>query len=274
MSAKSILTSILTFVVVVSYAQSFSSKTPVSLGKGGVGVTRKGAGSVLNNPAGTARIHDVHAAINYYFPYFSKELSTQNVCFAVPFKVGVVSAYANRFGNDVFKEYKYGFNFSKSITPCLNAAFQLNLQQNYVSRNSSGNQFFSGVGVQILPRKDFLIGCFISNPEKSSLEISGETIRIPSVFIIGAEWWASDFFSIAVELEKQIYSPSITKVGAEYSINESVWLRAGMFGKPMHYTFGTGVRVASLFIDAALANHQTLGMSSSISLTFYFDRNQ
>lgn len=250
------------------FSQSIFYNSPVSLGTGATGVTQTDVWSIMQNPAGTANIHEMGFAMGYYLPYFANELSSQSIMVAFPSSFGVVAGGLSHFGFQLYQENRIDLNYAKNITPNLRAAFQLNLQSNHISQSGSGYQFYSGFGLHYLPGENIVLGFYLSNPERAVLTIQNEDVVIPSVYILGLSWKASESFRISTEMEKQLEFKSLVKFGMEYNITNSVWIRIGVLGKPINYTFGLGFKLNRLKLDAALIHHQILGISTSIGLSF------
>ncbi len=253
-------------------AQFLSTNSPVSLAQGSVSTTQTDHCSAVLNPAGTAVVNNMGASVNYFLPYTLKELSHQNIFLVKPVKYGVVSAYVSRFGYSIYNETRVGISFAKEITPQIRASFQFNLQNNFDEQAGSGQQVFSGVGIQFEPSKNLILGFYSSNPEKSSIVLLNEKNAIPSVYALGLSWKANIDFALSAEMEKEIGYQNVVKFGMEYYVNSMLWLRIGVFGKPMQYSFGTGLLFSRLKVDVAVAQHQTLGLTSAIGLSYQFVR--
>jgi hypothetical protein len=253
-------------------AQFLSSNSPVSLAQGSLSTTQTDLCSVVLNPAGTAVMNNAGVSINYFLPYTIKELSHQNILLVKPLDYGVASAFVSRFGYSVYNETRVGINFAREITPQVRASFQFNFQNNYDEQAGSGQQVFSGIGIQFEPSKNLILGFYSSNPEKSSIVLLNQKNAIPSIYALGLSWKANIDFTISAEVEKEIGYQNVVKFGMEYFVNNMLWLRTGVFGKPMQYSLGTGLLLSKLRVDVAVAQHQTLGLTSAIGLSYQFVR--
>ncbi|MGQ1787293.1 MULTISPECIES: hypothetical protein [unclassified Saccharicrinis] len=254
--------------------QSAYLNSPVSLGRGGTGTASFDSWSVLTNPAGTSKTTQIAASVSYYLPYFVHELSSKNALVVLPYQFGVLAVNINQFGYSLYQENNIGLSYSRSITPTLHAAFQFNFQNTDVSQSGSGSQLFAGVGVIYEPMDAVQLGCFVSNPERSKITVQDISSQIPSLFVLGFNWNASTDFDISCELEKQDGFKSLFKLGLEYEIKEMVWIRTGLFGKPLNYTFGLGFNVFDFQLDAGMSHHDVLGISSCFGITYLFRQNQ
>ncbi len=262
------------FVNISLNSQSIFSNSPVSLGHGNTGVTSFNAWSPLLNPAGIAKFDNIAISASYHLPYSISELSSKNAIGTIPFKFGTIGAYVNQYGFSLYQENRAGISFARSITSKFHASFQLNYQNNHSNQSGSGGQIFSGAGIIFEPLETLQMGISILNPEKSKLTILEESFDIPSVFIIGFNWYASNDFDISLEMEKQDKFEAIYKLGLEYSIINKVWIRTGVYGKPLNYTFGLGFKTLGFNLDAGMAYHEALGATSCFGITYAFNKKQ
>jgi len=228
----------------------------------------------LQNPAGTANLRSIEFAIGYYLPYFTKELGSQSIMIAIPFNIGVVSVGLDHFGFSQYQENTMDFNYARNITANLSAAFQISFISNHVPQSSSGYQVYSGLGLHYHPNKTIILGFYLSNPEKSTLTVQNEDAQIPSVYVLGFRWKASEYIIFFGEIEKKLEFKSLIKFGLEYNISNLISIRSGVIGKPINYTFGFGFKLHRIKLDAALTHHPILGMSSNIGFSFQFDRKK
>ncbi|GAF02916.1 hypothetical protein JCM21142_41566 [Saccharicrinis fermentans DSM 9555 = JCM 21142] len=252
----------------VTRGQSAYLNSPSAMGKGGTGVSTFDSWASLSNPAGTSKHSQTGASASYYLPYFINELSAKNALILLPFKWGVLSTHFQQFGNSSYQENSIGIAYSKSLTPKLHAAFQFNIQNNRLSQSGSGHQFFSNMGLIYEASEHIRVGVAIVNPEQSTITIQDNTTALPSLFVLGFNWGPSSNFDISCELEKQDDYKSLFKLGFQYEIIETVWLRTGVFGKPWNYTLGLGLHIFDFQLDIGMTNHNILGLSSCIGITY------
>lgn len=254
--------------------QSTFVNSPASLGRGATGVTSADVWSPILNPAGTSQVSSASASVAYHLPYLVNELSSKSALGMLPFRFGVISAYVNQYGYSLYQETKFGVAYARSLAPNLHASFQLNFQNTHLSQSGSGSQLFAGLGVIYEPMEAVKLGFYISNPEQSSITVMESTTEIPSLFVLGFNWRASPDFDISCEVEKQNGFDMLYKMGLEYSINQKVWIRTGVLGKPVNYTLGLGFDVMGFLLDAGIAHHEVLGMSSCFGIAYQFKPKQ
>ncbi len=255
-------------------SQSTIHLSTESIAQGGTGVASKGTSSLFANPAGVASIRDLSLAVNYFIPYFIPELSNQKLSLAFPTKYGNIYSSINRYGYQQYNENIVTIGFAKNISPHFSLCFQLNLQYNQVAESGNGQQLFSCAGIQFNPHPSLCIGFVAFNPEKASIKINNYKEEISSYINLGIKWMAHSRFSISSEINKTINYNTITRFGIAYKINPFLTSRIGVYGKPVVYTLGMGLNIESLNIDIAMTNHQNLGVSSGIGISYKFTAKQ
>ncbi len=255
-------------------SQLISNLSNELIAQGATGVASKGISSLQSNPSGSTSIKQITIAANYFMPYFTQELSNQNLSLVLPTKYGNVFSILDRFGYNLYNENRLTIGYAKSLSPAFNLCFQFNIQHNQIFETGSGQQIFSCLGIQFSPHNTVNIGFFAFNPEKANIKINTTKEAIPSYLNLGFRWQVQSNFSISSELNKTINYNTITKFGLEYKINRILTSRIGAYGKPMTYTLGIGVKMKSITIDTSMTNHQTLGISSGIGISYQFNSKQ
>ena len=249
------------------------SQNPVQLSndllaQGATGVAAKGYSSLHTNPSGTAFCKNTTLSSNYYIPYFTKELSTQNISLVAPTKFGTINTIIGRYGYKHYNESYFTLGYAKSFSEKFSISFQLNLQHNQIPESSNSQQIFSSFGFMFTPHPQVNIGFYTINPEKSKIKIAQETELIDSYFNLGFRLNATDQIAISSEISHQLNYASITRFGLEYHINKIITTRVGIYGKPITYTMGIGIKLNNLTIDTSASNHVILGISSGIGISY------
>lgn len=244
------------------------------MGRGATGVTGADTWSPILNPAGTSEAVGPSISLSYHLPYFVNQLSSKNLLAVLPFRFGVLSVNVHQYGYPLYQENKLSMAFARTLAPHLHASFQLNFQNNHLSQSGAGSQLFAGLGILYKPLNAVRLGFLISNPEQSSISIMESTSNIPTLFVLGFNWSASTHFDISCEVEKQSRFDMLYKLGLEYNINQQVWIRTGILGKPINYTLGLGFDVMGIMLDAGMAHHEVLGISSCFGISYQFKAKQ
>lgn len=252
-------------------AQNFSTE---SLGKAGASVADHQLNSIFNNPAGTAYLSSISINAQYLLPYQLTELSTKQLGVVFPTEFGVFSGLIKQYGFRLYNENTFSLMYSRRFGQKFSAAFQLNFQQINLTNDNSSSQIYSALGINYSITKSLFIGLHLINTEGAKISIGEQTYKIPSFFIYGFKWEATKDFSLSTEIEKEADHASVYKLGLEYKPFEVLSIRTGFKGKPVQYCLGAGVNISGVNINAAVSHHPTLGMSSSVGLSYQFKNRQ
>ena len=220
--------------------------------------------SVFNNIAGTAKLKKVSAAFTYDAHPALAGANRTAAAFAVPIKLGVVSAGAFRFGDNLYNEHVLSVGFSNQF-----GLAALGAQVNYIQYRTEG--FGSkGVwsvnmgGIAELTSK-ISIGAYIQNinqPEISELE------KLPTKLIAGISFKPIDKVFIATEIEKDLEYDPTWKMGIEYKFHKKFCGRTGYNVNPNAAFFGLGFNTNKFTIDYALQHSTSLSLSHQASITY------
>ena len=220
----------------------------------------------VNNPAALVGLKKQSIGLSYQNRFGLKELQSQGMVYALPFKKMVFSLGTQVYGYQQFRTMKTGAGMSMLLSDKVSIGLKLNhhwmkLNENYgaVSR-ASGDL---GVLVHFTNRLQF--GLCASNIGRT--KISSElNERIISSMRLGMAYQLSDQLNVLTELEKNVSSPLQVKVGTEYKPHEKWFFRGGVSTAPLSFSFGCGGRFKDHFqLDLGTAYHPLLGWSPHVS---------
>jgi len=227
--------------------------------------------SVFGNQAGLAGIHRLMAGGSFQNRFLVNELSTRAGLLVLPIQSSVFAFSLSQFGQNRFRQEKYGLAYARQISPKLKFGLQFNSYRLFLSEeNRSISSFGAELGIQYLFTERFVAGFHVMNPYRTGVKLSSGMFRYPSRINIGTFYRLSDLFSLTSELENDFDDHFILKTGIEYTILEKLFLRAGVSGKPYQLSAGIGFQVRKLTLDLATTYNQYLGNSPSVSFQFQF----
>jgi len=229
--------------------------------------------SVNNNQAGIGFLKDFSFGVSAKNRFIFKELNEINASAIFPTKTGVFGLNVNYYGNKLYSEKKIGAAFGKSF----GEKFSVGLQFDYlnISIQEYGNKHFFTfeVGLQYYIIKQLLIGAHINNPLRLTVDEETDE-KLPTVMNFGFKYMPSNKLLILFEVEKDIDFKPVFKFGLEYNVVEKFSLRGGFNANPFTGSFGFGVNLKNIEIDAAIIFHPVLGISPQISLTYAFKKKE
>ncbi len=185
---------------------------------------------------------------------------------AIPVKIGVMSAGAYRFGDQLYNEQIITAGFANKF-----GLASLGAQVNYIqySAESFGTKGVVSVnlgGIAELTSK-LSIGAYIININQP--EISGEE-KLPTKLIAGLGLKPIDKVFIAAEIEKDLEYDPAWKMGIEYAFHKKFCARTGYNLHPNTAFFGLGFKTSKLTIDYAIQHNLLLSLSHQASIGYQF----
>jgi hypothetical protein len=228
--------------------------------------------SIQNNPAGMALQQRIAVGIAYENRFMMKELGLKSVALVVPVKFGVLGLSYNQFGYNLYNENKVGLAYAKAFGPGLRIGLQLDYLSTHFAEGYEGlNNVTFELGVQSNINDKLAIGAYIFNPVRARLsEYTDE--RIPIILRFGLSYHFTEKLLGVADIEKNFDFDQDLRLGLEYLLNETFYLRTGVAVNPGLFTFGTGMQISGLRFDIAASLHQVLGANVQGGIIYSFGK--
>lgn len=241
-----------------------------SAAMGNASVTISDLWSVQHNQAGLGNIKSVTAGLYVENCYMQTGVTIGALAVAIPTHGGTFGVTATYFGNDLYKDNKFGLSFGKSFGPKFSAGIQLDYMYTMLGENYGAAGAFTFEGGFIANITDKLkAGVHIFNPIRSKLADYNDE-RIPTLLRSGLSYTFSEKVLVCAEVEKDIDYEPIFKGGVEYRVIQQLYLRAGISTNPTLNSFGFGLELKKLKLDFSTSIHQTLGVSPQVGAIYSF----
>ena len=176
--------------------------------------------------------------------------------------------------NSAFAVSKYGNQIYSEIQLSAGGCYEIyeglfiggSLQGYFLSIKNYGNTNNLGLnlGFQYMYFEDLSIGAHVTNINNPKLGKVNE--EISKTFSLGFKYSIVERGTIVFEFFRDVKHEQDYRAGFEYEPYNNIKLRIGIMDNTNTYSFGFGSRFNFLNIDYALINHQTLGISHTISL--------
>ncbi|NPA37839.1 MAG: hypothetical protein GXO47_13430 [Chlorobi bacterium] len=251
-----------------SFAQEFNYSGAVSMSQAGINTTERDIFSPLSNPAGITGIKSLGVGISYICPYAISKLSNRNITAVVPTGLGHFAIHYGQAGYSLSLLNLFGFSYARTFGNIVSASLSFNGLVHKLNGNESFNGFFATTGIQIFPSDRVTLGILFRNISQSKISYSGRKEDIPVLYAGGILWTPADYIGLNAEIEKDKQFDPVYKFGMFYKPVDFLILRGGIKGSPVELSFGTGYSSAFFSIDAGIAYHSQLGVTSGASLTF------
>jgi len=236
----------------------------------GAAITLSDVYATTNNQAGLGFMTEYAVGVYTDRKFLNAKVNNINVAIALPFqKVGTFGLSANYYGFSLYNETKIGLAYARKF----GSKFSLGVQFDYLRLNMAelGNRNFFTIemGMQYKPWKVLTFGAHIYNPIPYKVEpVFGE--RLPTIIKFGLGYEPATKVLIAAEYEQDIFYKPRFKAGIEYRVVKYVSLRVGAQSTPFCGTFGFGVNVVGVRLDAAAAYHPVMGFTPHLALSYSF----
>jgi len=250
-----------------------SSRGGRSAGMGYNSVVSNEFWSVFNNQAAMAWNAKLSAGVFFENRFSLKEMNTRGMGIVIPAsKYDAFGLTYSQYGYSAYNETKIGLSYAKSFARKVAAGIQFDYLRTASSiENGSKGVFTFEFGLQSKVSKKMLIGFYAFNPIHSLLsDYNGYTEYVPVVIRFGLAYQFSEKFILESEIEKDLHHDAIIRIGGDYKINETFFIRGGLSTGVVLYSFGVGTKWHGLTFDIASSYHQVLGISPSVSLNYDF----
>jgi hypothetical protein len=225
--------------------------------------------SGFRNQAGMALMDNFYAGIHVENHFLVPENSTRAVAIGCPVWGGVLGINYSLFGYVSYYESRAGLAVGKSLGSYFSAGIQIN-HLAVIQWMDYGNMHavVPEGGILAQPLDGLLIGFHVFNPARQHFpRYDGQPI--PSILRIGMGYRIIDEVFLAVEAEKEILVKEVIRVGMEYEMVRDFNLRLGFSTDHIsRYSIGLGYVFKSFAVDFALSNHQWLGFTPYVTLTY------
>lgn len=227
--------------------------------------------STVANPAGFAFERQRAASIGYVNRFALKELSSYSGCITLPAKAMDFTLYAARFGMDAYNENKISLSVTRRLTRWLALGLRINYYlRQLADHDKNVHALTADLGLLIKPTDILTIGVVINNPVRKGI-VKGKTDeKLTASFAVGISYQPISTLLLTTEVEKTTQGKPWFKCGAEYTPVKVLDLRLGFLGTPFTPTFGIGLNLKKLTIDAGAKWHTRLGPELMCGLGYSF----
>lgn len=239
-----------------------------SAGMGGYAVGLKDLWSTENNIAALANQPNPAAGVAYENRFLIKDLSHRTILACFPLDRAGMGLSLLQFGNPYYNQSKIGLAYGRKLAEQLQMGIQLNYHRIHLAENyGNSGSISANIGIIADLTEDLTTAAYIVNPGKSKIA-STLNESYTSLIRLGMDYNFSKKVLLGTEIEKAIDHPGRWKIGLEYQILETFFLRCGLTGNPNVYCFGFGMLLKDFQLDCASTYHPILGHSPQVSLSY------
>ncbi len=259
------------FLVMAFFNMDAQNGTPPAGGAKGIamgnlGVSFNDINAAFANQAGLAFLPKTAFTLFGESRFALSEIKTVSAAAALPTKSGTFGLTVSYFGYESYNEQRLGIAYARKLMDKLAIGIQFDVLNTTIPNYGRRTLFSFEAGLQYEVLDNLTVGVHAFSPVRVEIV---EDEDLPTVFELGFAYKASDKVTFYGEVEKDIEYPLVVKIGLEYSIVTSFYLRGGINLNPTQLSFGLGYEANdNLSIDVGASFHQTLGVSPALSVNY------
>ena len=255
------------------FTQRLTTNSARAVGLGNTAVVLSDVWSVVNNPAGLAKISSgSQLLLSYHNRYFNLGIHDGIIGIVLPVKHFTPALAISFFGDELLSENRISLAGGHQIDLA-----QLGLRVNYHQVNVQGYGSTQAVSMDIggvfeLSEQVYL-GMTIANLTQAKFNTEGLS-RLPSAVAVGISYRPGKKLLLNAQADKVLKEAMDLRFGLEYAINSILSFRTGLSSHQPSAHLGLGINLVPFHIDLAGQYQNSLGFSGGFSLNINLQRHQ
>jgi hypothetical protein len=234
---------------------------------GGCGLLTNNAFCAANNQALMPWQKEKSIGVVFQNYYTVKDLNLINISATIPIENTGYGLNLFSFGNGAYKQQSIGAAVAYAFNTQLSLGMGADYHTIIIKQYGQNSILTIQGGLCAKVNSKLQLGFHVYNPLRAKFN-NYKDERIASNYRLGLCYLASKLVSIYVEAEKNNLYKANLKTGINYSIKNNFNLRLGFASAQPQFCFGFGYRYKKMTIETASIIHQTIGLSSNISVIF------
>jgi hypothetical protein len=226
----------------------------------------------FDNPAMLGSVENSEIGTQFESRYFISELSTKSFQVALPNKFMNAGLSFSHFGYSLYHEMMMGLGFARNFSD----KFSMGLQFNYytaffAASNSYRGAFLPQMGLSVKLSPNFNLGFQSINPFQTNIQTEFVTMRLPSIFSIGTEYFYSPELAWRTQIDKEVSSNYRFATGFEYQMIEQLSVKLGAYGSDyLVPCLGFGFNSGRFALNLNCELHPLLGLNTLAAIKYRF----
>jgi hypothetical protein len=235
---------------------------------GGASLTIGDEYSLFNNVGGLGLVENHAVFAGYQNRFGVSSFQTIGAGAVYTTDIGNAGVGFYKFGDDLYSQQRIHLAIGNKIQ-MVSLGLGVDLLQYNISTVGSRQVIALQFGGIAEITEQLVFGAHIFNLNQAKLhKETGE--RVPTVMKGGVSYRPSDELMINLEVEKDLDFAEVIKVGIEYQLVESVYLRTGISTEPFLSAFGIGFHPKHFKFDYAYSNDSDLGSIHDVTISYLF----
>ncbi len=232
-------------------------------------VALPGIESVFHNPAGITSLKHTSVTLYYESLFLLKEFPLMACGVIIPTNSGSFGFGFQRLGNTIYQEGKAKIAYSKTLGDHIYAGIGFDyLYEKMPENRDLSSAFTVEGGVMGCISEQLMAGVFIFNPVQAKMNFPGGKTEIPPGGEAGFAWFPHSTLVLCGELEKVRNQPARVRTGVEYTPDEAISFRCGVYGAPLTFSMGSGFQFRRFRFDIAFSYHDALGLTPRAGISW------
>lgn len=225
--------------------------------------------ALFNNPAGLSQQNWREIGIYYSpSPFGINKLSNGAAVYHEPTKFGSFAIAYTNYGFELYKENNFFVSYSNRFVKNLFIGATLSYRHLSIKNYGNDNSLTLLFGAIVRVSDNLSFGFAVDNLTHSSFGNEGN--HIPMIFNFGLSYALIPDLLFNAAIKKEIENNASIRIGVDYQIIKYLNLRIGAMNEPSSFSAGIGINYSIFELDYAVFNHQDLGFTHQIGITFQF----
>ncbi|MBQ9470311.1 MAG: hypothetical protein IJU72_05090 [Bacteroidales bacterium] len=226
--------------------------------------------AALSNQAALGWDSTLWVGALYENRYMLKQLGVSLVGGVLPVRPGAFGISLSHMGYSQMGLSRADLSYGMRLGPHLSAGIGFGLHYaRFTGEHKSRFALTVSAGIQYRPVRQLLVGAHLFNPARASLD---ERQTMPPALAIGLAFMPHHEFTITLQADASTETRTALRGGMEYRPISALALRMGYAsGSPEGLTAGVGLAIKRIALDAGVAYHRVLGITSSVAVSYSFE---
>lgn len=257
---------ILFLLIILAYpasGQNINVASPSS-GKANSSVADKSVFSYFSNQAGISDITNYVIGVSYTEKFHSESFSTKSIFTIIPSKWFVVAADYERFGLTDYFEEQFGISIGKNLTKELSLGVRFKYSHSYIKKYKNNYTSYNvDIGLQYKLPLNITFGIHFTNPFTYRNYLNEQLLSV------GVNWTINSLL-FSYEYDKILNGYDFNLVGVKWNILNDIDINCGYSTIGDTRYIGVGDLYKKYYLSVNFSVHETLGLSSAISISYEF----
>lgn len=238
------------------------------LAMGGTRLLSRSVWAAVGNQAGLSGLQAPQVAVMGRNWSGLATVSQVTAVAALPVQSGAIGLQLQHFGTTDYQEQKIGLSYARPFAERLHVGIQLDYLGLRLGEYGRRGLLTFEAGLLLEVNKAWSVAAHVFSPVAVAWN---ETAATQPTLALGAGYRASDKITLVAEVEQVALDGLNARLGLDYQVLEVLALRVGATTQPVQQSFGVGIKVGTLYVDAATILHPTLGASGGVSVRYEFE---